>query len=60
MRRAISDARGNVTCKFAMDRLIPLIYISAGATALAWLLVPLIGVDAIEVRARAGEEAVCG
>ncbi len=40
--------------------LTPLIFISAGATALAWLLVPFIGIDAIEARARAGEDAAPG
>jgi hypothetical protein len=40
--------------------LTPLIFISAGATALAWLLVPFIGIDAIEARAQAGEDAAPG
>jgi predicted MFS family arabinose efflux permease len=36
--------------------LTPLIFISAAATALAWLLVPFVGIDAIEARAKAGED----
>jgi MFS family permease len=32
----------------------PLIFISAGTTALAWLLVPLVNIDRIEAAARAG------
>jgi MFS family permease len=40
--------------------LTPLIFISAGATALAWLLVPFVGIDAIEARAKAGEDALPG
>jgi predicted MFS family arabinose efflux permease len=35
--------------------LTPLIFISAATTALAWLLVPLVNIDAIEARAKAGE-----
>ena len=35
----------------------PLIFISAGATALAWILVPFVGIDAIEARAKAGQYA---
>ncbi len=31
----------------------PLIFISAGMTALAWLLVPLVNIDRIEAEARA-------
>ena len=40
----------------------PLVLISAASTALAWLLVPLVRIDAIEARARAsgGLEAVAG
>ncbi|HTO11321.1 MAG TPA: hypothetical protein VMQ51_07095, partial [Candidatus Binatia bacterium] len=37
----------------------PLVFISAGVTALAWVLVPLVKVDAIERRARA-QAAVAG
>jgi len=40
--------------------LTPLIFISAVTTALAWLLVPLVSIDAIEARARAGEDASAG
>lgn len=40
--------------------LTPLIFISAVTTALAWLLVPLVNIDAIEARARAGEDASAG
>ena len=40
--------------------LTPLIFISAVTTALAWLLVPLVSIDAIEARARAGEDTSAG
>jgi len=40
--------------------LTPLIFISAATTALAWLLVPLVNIDAIEARAKAGEDASAG
>lgn len=40
--------------------LTPLIFISAAATALAWLLVPFVGIDAIEARAKAGEDVSAG
>jgi MFS family permease len=40
--------------------LTPLIFISAVTTALAWLLVPLVNIDAIEARARAGQDASAG
>jgi MFS family permease len=40
--------------------LTPLIFISAVTTALAWLLVPLVNIDAIEARARAGEDTSAG
>ncbi|HYL19601.1 MAG TPA: MFS transporter [Burkholderiales bacterium] len=40
--------------------LTPLIFISAAATALAWLLVPFVGIDAIEARAKAGEGVSAG
>jgi MFS family permease len=33
----------------------PLVFVSAGVTALAWLLVPLVHIDRIEARAREGE-----
>ncbi|MBI4594549.1 MAG: hypothetical protein HY728_10070, partial [Candidatus Rokubacteria bacterium] len=36
---------------------MPLVLISAGFTALAWLLVPLIRIDQIEAKARAGASA---
>jgi MFS family permease len=35
----------------------PLIFISAGMTAVAWLLVPLVNIDGIEARARASRAA---
>ena len=35
----------------------PLIFISAGATTLAWIRVPFVGIDAIEARAKAGQDA---
>ena len=40
--------------------LTPLIFVSAAATALAWLLVPFVGIDAIEARAKAGEDVSAG
>jgi MFS family permease len=40
--------------------LTPLIFISAAATALAWVLVPFVGIDAIEARAKAGEDVSAG
>ena len=45
---------------YAWLGLTPLIFISAAATALAWLLVPFVGIDAIEARARAGEDVSPG
>jgi MFS family permease len=38
----------------------PLIFVSAGATALTWLLIPLVGIDRIEARARAAAVAAPG
>lgn len=39
---------------------VPLVLISAGMTALAWVLVPLVKIDRIEVRARAAAAADAG
>jgi predicted MFS family arabinose efflux permease len=38
----------------------PLVLLSAGFTALAWLLVPLVKIDRIESKARAGAVAATG